>query len=153
SPITVTRPAFGAQTAKEVPVTPSTVTTCAPSLSYKRTCVPSLKKWRSFSPKRRGSERRGIIIFLTAHPTFRGYARSRGGEYEPSQGGCSIRNLIHRPPFPVYTRRAAPVILLTSGEETAHGWRRLGSSSKTRRRPTGATGGPTVRGRYGYHSE
>src|SRR5205085_103057 len=50
SPTTLTRRAEGAQTANAVPLTPSTTRGCAPSISQRRRCVPSLKRWRSTSP-------------------------------------------------------------------------------------------------------
>src|ERR1700704_1941406 len=45
SPITLTESALGAHTANEVPS--GSVDRCAPSLSNRWLCVPSLKRWRS----------------------------------------------------------------------------------------------------------
>ena len=50
SPITATRSALGAHTAKRTPCTPSTVTTLAPSASASLKCRPSLNRCRSSSP-------------------------------------------------------------------------------------------------------
>ncbi len=47
--MTDTRAAFGAQTAKYVPSSPSLVAGCEPSFSYARSWVPSLKRWTSSS--------------------------------------------------------------------------------------------------------
>ncbi len=59
SPTTDTRCAFGAQTAKCVPATPSCVIACAPSTCQSRLCVPSPSRYSSISPstgpKRNGS--------------------------------------------------------------------------------------------------
>ena len=50
SPTIRTLRAFGAQTAKLTPSTPSCVRGCAPSTSYRRSCVPSPMRCRSTSP-------------------------------------------------------------------------------------------------------
>src|SRR5919202_2834479 len=54
SPMTLTVSAFGAQTENTTPGVPSTVTTCAPSLSWIRTWVPSLNRYRSKSVSKLG---------------------------------------------------------------------------------------------------
>ena len=48
-PMTLTRRAFGAQTQKWTPLTPSCSIRWAPSFSKLRRCVPSPRRWRSKS--------------------------------------------------------------------------------------------------------
>jgi hypothetical protein len=64
SPTTDTRRAFGAQTAKATPFTPSISRRCAPSRSQGRRCVPSASSHTSVSPstngKRYGSSSREV---------------------------------------------------------------------------------------------
>src|SRR3990172_9058104 len=50
APMTHTRSASGAHTAKYVPSTPPAVMGWAPSFSYRRRCVPSLNRYRSSWP-------------------------------------------------------------------------------------------------------
>ena len=56
SPTTATRVAFGAQTAKRTPLTPSTVAFCAPKVLPSSKWRPSLNRKRSMSPSRSPNE-------------------------------------------------------------------------------------------------
>ncbi len=68
SPVTRTPRAFGAQTAKDTPVTGPTSRTCAPSTRHSSSCRPSPIRYRSYSLSC-GRKRYGSSATVSSSPS------------------------------------------------------------------------------------